>query len=360
VNPLRGQNNVQGACDLGALPNVYPGYQKVDDPEVRAKLEKAWHAKLSDKAGLTVVEMIHAIEEGNVRALYVMGENPALSDPNINRTREALANCEFLVVQDVFLTETAELADVVLPGAVFCEKEGTFTSTERRVQRVRKVLEPPGDARADWEIIRDLSTRCGYEMKYPSPSEVMDEIAEVTPIYGGIAYGHIEGAGLQWPCPTKDHPGTPYLHRGKFSRGLGKFYPTPFQEAAELPDDEYPFILSTGRVLCHFHTGTLSRRSEGLEEMAGPLVEINPEDAVELGVEEGDLVEVASRRGCVETWALVTPRVKRGVVFMPFHFREAAANVLTNDALDPVAKIPEFKVCAARVVRRRQGRRTPS
>jgi predicted molibdopterin-dependent oxidoreductase YjgC len=343
VNPLRGQNNVQGACDLGALPNVYSGYQKVDDPTVHDKFEDAWKAKLSEKPGLTVVEMMHAAETGEVKGMYIMGENPALSDPNVNRARKAMAKLDFFVVQDVFLTETAELAGV---------------------QRVRKLLDPPGNApggaRPDWEIICDLSTRCGYEMSYPSPKEIQDEIASVTPIYGGIVYNRIEEKGLQWPCPDKNHPGTKFLHEGKFSRGKGKFHPTPFKEPAELPDDDYPLILSTGRVLYHFHTGTLTRRSAGLETLclsacglaqAGPggLVEISPEDAEVLGIEDGEVVEVASRRGSVRPRAVVSPRPKKGVVFMPFHFKEAPANALTNDALDPIAKIPELKVCAVRV-----------
>jgi len=354
VNPLRGQNNVQGACDLGALANVYSGYQKVTDPAVRAKFEKAWGAKLDDKIGLTVVEMIHAIEKGDVRALYVMGENPAMSDPNTNRTREALGQCEFLVVQDVFLTETAELADVVLPGAVFAEKDGTYTNTERRAQLLRQALPPPGEARQDWQIICELASRIGYEMSYDAPSDIMDEIASVTPIYGGMSYTRLGidgGPGLQWPCTSPDHPGTRFLHEGKFSRGKGKFHPTPFKEPDELPDEEYPFILSTGRVLYHFHTGTMSRKTEGLNEISGPVVEINPEDAEALGVKDCDTVEVASRRGKVRTRALVTSRPKKGVVFMPFHFHEAPANALTNDALDPIAKIPELKVCAVRVVK---------
>ena len=350
VNPLRGQNNVQGACDLGALPNVYSGYQKVDDPAVHEKFERLWSATLSDKPGLTVVEMMHAAESGAVRAMYIMGENPALSDPNVNRARKAMAKLDFLLVQDVFLTETAELADVVLPAAVFAEKDGTFTNTERRVQRVRKALDAPGEARADWSILCEVATRLGYEMHYASPKEVQDEIASATPIYGGIVYDRIDEKGLQWPCATGEHPGTKFLHEGTFSRGKGKFHATPFKEAAELPDEEYPLILTTGRVLYHFHTGTMTRRSAGLEELCpGGLVEISPADAAELGIEDGDIVEVTSRRGSVRPRAVVSERPKKGVVFMPFHFKEAPANALTNDALDPIAKIPELKVCAVKV-----------
>ncbi len=352
VNPLRGQNNVQGACDMGCLPNVFPGYQKVDDPAAREKFEKAWGSLLPPKPGLTVVEMMHALESGEVEGLYIMGENPALSDPNLGRTRRALSAAKFLVVQDLFLTETAEFAHVVLPGASFAEKDGTFTNTERRVQRVRRALPPPGEAREDWRILQELSTRCGLAMEYASPERIMEEIASVTPSYGGIAYDRIEAGGLSWPCPNRDHPGTKFLHGGKFTRGKGKFHAVPFREAAELPDGDYPFLLSTGRVLYQFHTGTMTRKSEGLDELSDiGAVEVHPGDAERLGIEEGDLVEVASRRGSVRARALVTPRVRPGMVFMPFHYREAPANEMTNDALDPVAKIPEFKVCAVRVAK---------
>ncbi len=350
VNPLRGQNNVQGACDMGGLPNLLPGYQKVDDPALRAKFEKAWGRPLPAKPGLTVVEIIHAIERGAVRGLYILGENPALSDPNSNRTRRALADVDFLVVQDIFLTETAEFADVVLPGASFAEKDGTFTNTERRVQLVRKALAPPVGAREDRLVIADLASRCGFPMDHPSPAAVFDELAALTPIYAGMSHARLEGGGLQWPCPAPDHPGTKFLHAGKFTRGPGRFHPVPFREAAELPDGDYPLLLSTGRVLYHFHTGTMTRRSSGLDEiMPGGVVEMNPEDAAPPGIRTGDEVEVASRRGAVNARAVVTPRVPRGMVFMPFHFCEAPANTLTNDALDPVAKIPELKICAVRV-----------
>jgi len=350
VNPLRGQNNVQGACDLGALPNVYPGYQKVDDPEARRKFERAWGVALPDTPGLTVVEIINAAADGHVRALYIMGENPMLSDPNSTHVREALEKLDFLCVQDIFLSETAELADVVLPAASFAEKDGTFTNTERRVQRVRAALEPPGEARADWRILCDLSGRLGYTMHCEHPGQILDEVASLTPIYGGISFERIEAEGLRWPCPDKAHPGTLFLHQGQFKRGRGKFHPTPFREAAELPDQEYPYILTTGRSLYHFHTGTLSRRTRGLEELYPPVpFEIHPDDAARDGIAEGDLVELSTRRGAVRARAVVTERSPRGTIFMPFHFREGAANVLTNDALDPVARIPELKVCAVRL-----------
>ena len=350
VNPLRGQNNVQGACDLAALPNVLPGYQKVDDDALRGKFEKHWGVTLDGRPGLTVVEMIHAAEAGSLRAMVVMGENPVLSDPNSNRTTAALKNLEFLVVQDIFQTETSALADVVLPGVCFAEKDGTFTNTERRVLRVRRAVDAPGEARQDWQILCEIAGRMGSPMTYAGPAEIMDEIAQLSPIYGGMSHERLDKASLQWPCPTADHPGTPFLHKGAFTRGLGKFHATPFREPAEAPDKEYPLILSTGRLLYHFHTGTLSRRTEGLEQICpGCAVEMNPADAARMGIQDGEPVAVASRRGEIEAHAFVTERVQPGMVFMPFHFRESAANVLTNDALDPIAKIPEFKVCAVKV-----------
>ena len=350
VNPLRGQNNVQGACDLGALPNVYPGYQSVEDADIQAKFEKAWNAKLSAKTGLTVMEIFHAIEDGDVRALYLMGENPALSDPNLNRTRKALEEVEFLVVQDVFLTESAQYADVVLPAFSFAEKEGTFTNTERRIQRVRKAVNPPGQSRDDWRIVCEVSTAVGLPMQYESASEIMDEIASLSPIYGGISYDRIESVGLQWPCLDKDHPGTKYLHKDEFKRGKGKFHPVLFREPAELPDKNFPFILSTGRQLYQYHTGTLSRKSTAIHQKSPTgYVEIHFKDAMECGIEDGDSVEVATTRGKVTTKASVGTQVARGWLFMPFHFAEGPANMLTNDALDPIAKIPEFKVCAAKI-----------
>jgi formate dehydrogenase alpha subunit len=350
INPLRGQNNVQGACDMGGLPNVYPGYQRVDDETVRQKFEKAWGVSLPYRPGLTLMEMMKGISEGKVKALFILGENPLLSDPNVNKVKEELKQLELLVVQDIFLSETAELAHIVLPGVSFAEKDGTFTNTERRVQRVRKAIDPIGKARSDWQIICDLSSRLGYPMKYGSPKEIMDEIASLTPSYGGIHFDRLEGQGLQWPCPTDDHPGTPFLHKDRFTRGKGKFHVTPYVPPPELPDEEYPFLLTTGRVLYHYHT-LISRKSKGLMDIYPEgVVEVNPEDAVRLGIQtDNELVEVASRRGKVSVKAKITDHVPKGVVFMTFHFREAAANLLTIDALDPVAKIPEYKVCAVKV-----------
>ena len=354
VNPLRGQNNVQGACDLGALANVYPGYQKVVSPEVQEKFEKAWGSTSDLNVGLTVTEMIDAAGDGRVRALVVMGENPMVADPDVNHARHCLEQLEFLVVQDIFPSETAQLAHVVLPGASFVEKDGTFTATDRRVQRVRKAIEPIGDAKADWEIICLLAQKMGASgFDFPSPKEVMDEIAQLTPIYGGVSYERLEQLGfLQWPVPALDHPGTPYLHKAKFSRGLGHFHALEFKEAAELTDEEYPFILTTGRLMFHWHTGTMTRRSEKLhQEVPEAYVEIHPDDASQIGLNGGKRVRVASRRGEIELGVRVTKRIRPGVVFIPFHFAEAAANALTNAALDPTAKIPEYKVCAVKVER---------
>ena len=350
VNPLRGQNNVQGACDMGALPDVFPGYQGVGDQKALLKFETAWGRKLPANPGLTVVEMMKAAEEGKIRAMYIMGENPMLSDPDLRHVEAALKRLDFLVVQDIFLTETAKLAHVVLPGVTFAEKDGTFTNTERRVQRIRQAINPIGEARPDWQIFCQLASRMGYEMDYQHPSQIMEEIAKLTPSYGGIYYDRLENGGLQWPCPDREHPGTRYLHKDRFTRGLGLFQAVEYIPPAETPDEDYPYLLSTGRVYYHYHTGSMSRRCQGLDEIyPKALAEINPSDAKELGVEDGAMVKVASRRGEVEVEAQLTERVPKGTIFMSFHFNEAAANVLTNPALDPVAKIPEYKVCAVRV-----------
>ncbi|MBN1806165.1 MAG: formate dehydrogenase subunit alpha [Sedimentisphaerales bacterium] len=350
VNPLRGQNNVQGACDVGALPDVYPGYRSVEDSKIRERFEKAWSAKLSPNKGLTVVEILHAVETGDIKAVYIMGENPALSDPNLNRTRGALEKVDFLVVQDIFLSETAQYADVVLPSACFAEKDGTFTNTERRVQRVRAAIHPPGQAKSDWQIICDVSTRFGYEMSYDSAGQIMDEIASLTPIYGGISFERIDSVGLQWPCPDKDHPGTKYLHKGKFTRGRGKFHPVEFRAPVESPGRKFPFVLTTGRQLYQFHTGTMTRKSAAINQVSPTgYVEIHLEDAGRLGIKDGNTVEVSTVRGKVATLAKVTGNIEKGWLFMPFHFHEGPANMLTIDALDPLAKIPEYKACAAAI-----------
>jgi formate dehydrogenase major subunit len=362
VNPLRGQNNVQGACDMGGLPNVYSGYQPVTNEAVQTKFKEAWGAASPLRVGLTVTEMLNAAHHGTVKALYVMGENPMVSDPDLNHVRSALEQCEFLVVQDIFPTETVELADVVLPSVSFAEKDGTFTGTDRRIQLVRQAIEPLGSARQDWEIVADLAKRmqalsntqstaphAGWD--YASPAAIMIELAALTPSYGGVTYERLEREGfLQWPVPTSDHPGTPYLHKGKFSRGVGHFTPVAFKEPAEAPDQEYPFLLTTGRIMFHYHTGSMTRRSEKLDrEVPEGYVELSPEDAVQLGLGKSARVRVISRRGEIETRAWITRRVPPGIVFIPFHFAEEAANVLTNPAVDPVAKIPEYKVAAVRI-----------
>ncbi|MFQ6035718.1 MAG: formate dehydrogenase subunit alpha [Sedimentisphaerales bacterium] len=351
VNPLRGQQNVQGACDMGALPNVYSGYQGVSDEKYRNKFEEAWQTKLPVNPGLTVVEMMDAAFSGDIKAMYIMGENPAVSDPDINQVKKALNNLKFLAVQDIFLTETAQLADVVFPATSFAEKEGSFTATDRRVQKVRKAIDPPGQAKQDWEIICLLAKRLGSkEFNYSQPEELFTEIAQLTPIYQGMNYERLEANSLQWPCRSVDDPGTEYMHKESFTKGRGLFTPVEFAQPAELPDQDYPFILSTGRITFHFHTGSMSRISPALvREINEGFVEINPLDVKELGIIDGEIVQVFSRRGKIKIKAKLTDKVNRGIIFIPFHFVESAANVLTNPALDPRAKIPEYKVCAARV-----------
>ena len=350
VNPLRGQNNVQGACDMGGLPNVYPAYQQVASEDVRKKFEAAWGVNLSSKPGLTLMEMMAAAGSGAIKAIYVMGENPLLSDPDLQHVKKELQKLDLMIVQDIFLTETAQLADVVLPVTSFAEKEGTFSNTERRVQRVRKAIEPPGEAKTDWEVICAISNKIGYPMNYSSAKEIFEEVVKVTPSYAGISYERLEKQGIQWPCPTLDHPGTKFLHKDKFSRGLGLFTAIEFIPPSELPDKEYPFLLSTGRVLYHYHTGTMTTRAQGLSERyPESLVEVNPADADKLGITEGAKVKVTSRRGAVEAKASITKKSAPGTIFMNFHFAGTAVNLLTNPALDPVGKIPEYKVCAVKV-----------
>jgi formate dehydrogenase major subunit len=352
LHPLRGQNNVQGASDSGLIPMVYTDYQRVDNPQIREKFEKAWGVSLDPKPGLTVVEIAHAALHGTIKGMYMMGENPFLSDPNINKVRKALANLEFLVVQDIFLTETAEFADVILPAASFPEKEGTYTNTDRRVQLGRKAIEPPGQARPDWQIICEISTRMGYPMRYLSSEEVFRELASLSPNLAGLSYARLGTIGELWPCPDPDQPSQSVLFIEDFPRGKGKFVPAEFAPAKELPDIEFPFVLNTGRVLEHWHTGTMTRRSRALDAIEPEaFVEIHPEDVYALGIQDGDLVRVSSRRGTIVLKARIGVRTQKGSVFIPFHFREAAANLLTIDALDPYGKIPEFKFCAVKVER---------
>ena len=351
VNPLRGQNNVQGACDMGGLPDVYSGYQKVIDPAAREKMEKAWGVSgLPDKPGMKATAMIPGAHDGRLKALYVIGENPLVSDADLNHARKCIDNLDFLVVQDIFLNETAQLADVVLPACCFAEKEGTFSNTERRVQRVRKAVEPPGEARDDWQIICEIATRMGHDMSYGGADEIMAEIASLTPSYGGITYERIDRQGIHWPVPTQEHPGTPILHVGRFTAGKGVFHGIEWIPPAEQADEEYPLYLTTGRVLYHYHTGTMTMKSEGLNERAPEcFVEMSAGDAERLGLGTGDTVRIASRRGEIEARISVSTKAVDGTVFIPFHFARAAANTLTNAALDPISGIPEFKVCAVKV-----------
>ena len=351
VNPLRGQNNVQGACDMGALPNVFTGYQPLHEPAVRGKFMAAWGYSLPQEPGLTLTDIFQAAYEERIKALYLVGENPMLSEPDARHAEEALRRLEFLVVQDLFLSETARLADVVLPAASFAEKDGTFTNTERRVQRVRKAIEPIGNSQPDWRITCQIAQRMGGKgFDFDHPSQIMDEISRLTPSYGGISYERLENGGLQWPCRTKDDPGTPILHTDMFTRGKGRFTALKYKPAAELPDSSFPLLLTTERSLFQFHTGTMTRKVAGLNALkAEELLEINPLDAKNLGIADGERVKVVSRRGEVVAKAKVTAASPTGVVCMSFHFAESPTNVLTNPAVDPVAKIPELKVCAVRV-----------
>lgn len=351
VNPLRGQNNVQGACDMGALPNVFTGYQVVVNEDIRKKFEDAWGTYLPRENGLTLLEILDAAHKNEIKALYLIGENPILSDPDASHAQESLETLDFLVVQDIFMTETARLADVVLPSASFAEKDGTFTNTDRRVHRVRKAIEPIGDSKPDWWITCQIAQKMGGKgFDFENPSQIMEEISRLTPSYGGISFERLEDGGIQWPCPDKDHPGTPILHTEKFTRGKGKFIPLEYKPSAELPDNEYPLVLTTERSGYHFHTSTMTRKVKGLNVLDGEgMVEINPEDASALGISDGEMVKVISRRGAVMAKAKVTEVSPVKVVTMGFHFAESPTNQLTNPALDPVAKIPEYKVCAVRL-----------
>ena len=360
VNALRGQNNVQGACDMGALPVSFTAYQKVTDPAAHKKFEDAWgfpDGICEPKNGYEVTVMMDVLTDkpGELKALYIMGENPMLSDPDLTHVKHALEAVEFMVVQDIFLTETAELADVVLPATCYAERDGTQTSTERRVQKWRKAQDPPGEAKLDWEIIAMVAAKMGYAAQFPwkTSEEVFNEMRMLTPSYRGMTYERLDKPeALHWPCPEETHPGTPILHGAKFSHpdGLGIFFPCEWKAPAEVPDAEYPFILTTGRCLWHWHTGTMTRRSGSLDhEVPTGWIEINTEDAADLGIADGEMIKAMTRRGEVVVGARVTPDIMKGVMFMPFHFVECAANMLTNNALDPVCKIPEFKACAVKV-----------
>jgi formate dehydrogenase (NADP+) alpha subunit len=353
VNPLRGQNNVQGACDMGCLPDVYPGYQKVDNSEVNEKMGELWSCDLDKSIGLKLPFMIGASSKDQIKALYIMGENPVLSEPDSNSIRRSLEKLEFLIVQDIFLTETALLADVVLPASSFAEKEGTFTNAERRVQRVRKAIEPIGNSKPDWQIICKIAQKMGKDgFGFDTAAKVAEEISSIAPLFGGICYPRIEDKGLQWPCLDENHEGTSIMHTECFSteNGKAKFIPLSYRPSAELPDENYPLLLTTGRSIYHYHTATMTGMIDGLKELYNnDFIEINPVDATKLEIEDGDLVDVASRRGEIQTRVKITDESPPGVVFMTFHFGETPTNVLTNPAMDPISNTPEFKVCAVRV-----------
>ncbi len=351
VNPLRGQNNVQGACDMGALPATYPAYQPASSEEVRRKFQDSWGVQtLSGTPGLTVVEMMNAAHAGDVKAMYIMGENPVMSDPNQQHVEEALDRLDLLIVQDIFLTETARHAHVVLPSCAFLEKKGTVTNTERRVQVMHKAITPGGDQKDDWWIIEEMARRMGAPWDYEDPEEIFREITAVTPSYGGITYKRMEREIIQWPCPTRDHPGTQLLHKETFPRGLGLLSAVDYTPPFEVVDREYPLILTTGRLLEHFHSGTMTRNSKVLDETVPEgFIEINPADAVNYDIHEGELISVSTRRGSIRIRARITNKSKPNVVFIPFHFYESCANRLTVDCLDPVCKIPEYKVCSCRI-----------
>ena len=352
INPLRGQNNVQGACDMGALPNALPGYQSLEDAGTRLKFELAWGRQIPRRPGLTLTQIFRPERRQALRAVYLVGENALLTEPDMTTTEAVLRGLDFMVVQDLFLTETARLAHVVLPAASFAEKDGTFTNTERRVQRIRRAVEPPGQAMADWQIACALSRRLGYAMSYAHPGEIMAEIARLVPIYGGISYARLEATSLQWPCPHPDHPGTPILYTRRFPRGRARFHPVDWVPPDEVPDADFPLVLTSGRTLFQYHTGTMSRRSEGLNLLEPePFVEVSRIDAQRDGLSEGTMAAIVTRRGRIVARVRVEEGMLQGVIFTTFHFAEAPANRLTNPALDPVALIPEFKVCAARLER---------
>lgn len=355
VNPLRGQNNVQGACDMGAVPTDFPGYQKINTPGVVEKFEKAWGVPLNHEVGTHATDVFPKAIKGEIKGLYIYGEDPVVTDPDTSHVIKALESLDFFVVQELFMTETAKYADVILPGMSYAEKEGTFTNTERRVQRVRKAVTVDGDMRLDTDIIIDLMNRMGYPQPYLTSAQIMDEIASVTPSFAGISHERLDseevgGRGLQWPCTSKDHPGTPILHVGKFTRGLGWFYPAEYVPSAELPDDEYPIILMTGRILYHYTTRAMTGRTPELMEIEGKsFIEMNEEDAERLHISNGEKVRVSSRRGSIETTARVGTKTSPGESWMPFHFPDGNANWLTNAALDKYARIPEYKVCAVKI-----------
>jgi len=353
VNPLRGQNNVQGACDMGALPNVFPGYQAVADPKARSKFQSAWNCgSLPDKPGIMMPQMLEGLLNGSIKAFYVFGENLANTEPDIHHVEKCLSSAEFLVCQDIFPTETTRFAHVILPAAAWSENDGTFTNSERRVNRVRTVSEPPGISKPNWWIFKQIAARFGQNWSSDSARELWDsEISQLAPSLAGVRYERLEGDGLQWPVPSETHPGTPLMHKdGKFTCGLGQLIPVDWIPPAEVPDEEYPFVLSTGRRLFHYHTRTQTGRALGLNELLGEeTADMSPIDGAALGIQNGEMVRVKSRRGEVTVKANLTDRVPPGLIWMAFHFREGCANWLTNPAFDPVTQTAEYKACAVAV-----------
>jgi formate dehydrogenase major subunit len=352
VNPLRGQNNVQGACDMGALPNVFPGYQRVDNAEARAKFEKAWGVtSLPDKPGIMIPQMLEGLASGKVKAFYIFGENLANTEPDIRHVEHCLESAEFIVCNDIFPTETTRFAHVIFPAAAWSENDGTFSNSERRISRVRTASPPPGEAKPNWWIFREIAKRMGHKWPSKSAREIWDnEVSVLAPSMAGVKYNRIRGNGLQWPCPNEEHPGTPTLHKFRFTAGMGTLTPVDWTPPAEVPDSQYPLVLSTGRRLYHYHTRTQTGRAAGLNDLLGEeTADISPVDAAELGIEHGEMIRVASRRGEVQVKANVSNRIPKGVVWMAFHFREACANWLTNPAFDPVSQTAEYKACAVRI-----------
>lgn len=355
VNPIRGQNNVQGACDMGAAPNQFPGYQNIDREGVLEKFEKAWGVKLPEKIGVKATDCFPKMITGEIRGLFIFGEDPMMTDPNTGHVKKALESLDFFVVDELFMTETAKLADVILPGRSFAEKEGTFTNTERRIQRVRKAVEIEGQTMQDTWIFTEIMNRMGYKQPHLTAAQIMDEIASVTPSYGGISHERLDseavgGRGLQWPCPDREHPGTPILHAGKFVRGQGLFRPAEYKASTELPDEQYPLTMMTGRILYHYNARAMTARTQGINEIEDEsFIEINTMDAEKYGVKDGEIITVASRRGEIRTRARVSEKTRAGECWMPFHYTEGAANRLTIDALDAISSTPEYKVCAVRI-----------
>ena len=355
VNPIRGQNNVQGACDMGASPNQFPGYQNITKPGIRQKFEEAWNTKLNPNEGIKATDCFPKMISGEIKGLFIFGEDPMRTDPNTNHVLKALKSLDFFVVDELFMTETAKLADVILPGVSYAEKEGTFTNTERRVQRIRKAVEIQGEAKQDTWIFTEIMNRMGYPQPHLTASQIMDEIATVTPSFGGISHARLDseavgGKGLQWPCPSPFHPGTPIMHVDKFARGLGYFRPAKYTPSMELPDEEYPLTMMTGRILYHYNACAMTDKTDGINEIAGEsFIELNTEDAEALSISNREMVEVSSRRGTITTRAIVSDKTRPSECWMPFHYIEGGANWLTNDALDSISSTPEYKVCAVQV-----------